>query len=91
MLGYRDYAMSVRLLDDSDAASCFLNLVARKLEEHPRYIVPIMEQLLPAIEFVASHQTEYDADEGIYGNFLEKLDRIRALYAESRGRYRRYP
>jgi hypothetical protein len=50
-----------------------------------------MPDLLSAVEYVARHQAEFDADESIYGNFLEKLERIQSLYAESQDRYRRYP
>lgn len=56
MLGYRDLVMSVGPDDlfDSDAASCFLNLVTRKLKNQPKYIVPIMSELVAALEFVAN-------------------------------------
>jgi len=93
MLGYRDFVMSGKFgqFFDSDAASCFLNLVAQKLEEQPRYIAPIMPDLLPAVEYVAHHQAAFDAKESIYGNFLEKLERIQRLLADSKDRYQRYP
>jgi hypothetical protein len=93
MLGYRDFVMSGNFahLDASDAASCFLGVVTEKLEKQPRYIAPIMPDLLPALEYVASNQAEFDADERIYGNFLKRLKRIQTLYAESKDRYKRYP
>jgi len=91
MLGYKDLVMSDDLEQASDAASCFLNLIVQKLEEQPRYIVPIMPYLLSALEYVAQHQSEFDAPEDVYGNFLEKFVRIQELYAEVRGRYRKYP
>ena len=93
MLGYRDVVMSGQFEHhfDSDAASCFLSLVAEKLEKQPRYIVPIMTDLLDAVEYVANHQAQFEADEDIYGNFKEKLTQIQRLYAENEGRYRRYP
>lgn len=82
ILGFRDFVMGKEFgfLNASDAASCFLSLVSEKLEKHPQQIVPIMPDLLPALEYVAHHQTEFDAKERIYGNFLEKLSRIKALY-----------
>ncbi|HLJ88222.1 MAG TPA: hypothetical protein VKZ53_15480 [Candidatus Angelobacter sp.] len=93
VLGYRDLVMSGNLedLDRADAASCFLGLVANKLEKQPRYIVPVMPHLLPAIEHVARHQAEFGADESIYGSFSEMLARIHSLYAEVRDRYSNYP
>jgi hypothetical protein len=91
VLGYRDYIMAGQFGSPyaSDAASCFIRLVLRKLQEQPRYIVPIMPELLPAVEHVAHNQAAFDADESIYGNFLEMLKQIQALYAEARDRYRR--
>lgn len=91
MLGYRDYVMSGNFehLDESNAASCFLRLVLHKIEQQPRYIVPIMPELLPTVEYVATNQSHFHAKESIYGNFLEMLERIKALYIETKDRYRR--
>jgi hypothetical protein len=91
MLGYRDFVISrnFEVCEDASAADCFLSLVQHKLEKHPRYTVPIMSELLPAIEHVATHQEEFNADEDIFGNFLERLDRIRTLFADAKDRYRR--
>jgi hypothetical protein len=86
MLGFRDFVMAKEFdfLSASDAASCFLNLVLEKLEEQPLCIVAIMPDLLSAVEFVARNQELYEADEAIYGNFVEKLSRIHELYARHR-------
>lgn len=65
----------------SDAASCFLGLVIEKLEKQPEAIAPIMPELLPAIEHVARNQVLYEAEESMYGNFLEKLAQIQTLSA----------
>ena len=83
ILGFRDFvtAKQFNFLDGSDAASCFLGLVLEKLENQSRLIVPVMPALLPAVEYVARNQGLFDADEDIYGNFLEKLSRIQTLYA----------
>ena len=81
MLGFRDFVMArdFDFLDGSDAASCFLTLVLEKLERQPRHVLPIMPELLSALEFVANNQALFNADESIYGNFREKLARIREL------------
>ena len=82
MLGFRDFVMA-RNFDTfwgSDAASCFLQLIEEKLKGQPRYIVPIMPELLPAIEHVTQNQAAYKADEKIYGSFLDAGRRIRSLY-----------
>ena len=82
MLGFRDFVMAGEFDDTwaSDAASCFLSLVLQKLEKQPGYILPIMSQLLPAVRHVAMNQASFDASEGIYGSFQEKLAQIEALY-----------
>ena len=83
ILGFRDCiaAKQFDFLDASDAASCFLGLVLEKLENQPKLIVPVMPELMPTVEYVARNQSLFNADEGIYGNFLEKLSRIQTLYA----------
>ena len=87
MLGFRDFVMAKNFgfLNASDAASCFLGLVLEKLDKHPQHIIPIMPDLLPALEYVGQNQTLFEADESIYGNSLEKLSRIKALYAKCTG------
>ena len=87
MLGFRDCVMSGELepCDDSDAASCFLHLVVEKLESRPPHIMPIMPQLLSAVEYVAHNQAAFDAEESIYGSFLEILKQIHALYSAREG------
>jgi len=83
MLGFRDFVMAKNFgfMNASDAASCFLGLVLEKLDKHPPHIIPIMPDLLPALEYLGQNQSLFQADESIYGNFLEKLSRIKALYA----------
>jgi hypothetical protein len=83
ILGFRDFITTKQfdLTDGCDAASCFLRLVLEKLERDPRAIVPVMPDLLPTVEYVGRNQTLFDADEEIYGKFLEKLSRIQMLYA----------
>jgi hypothetical protein len=82
MLGFRDFVMAGEFdhLGASDAASCFLDLVLDKLEKQPAYILPIMNQLLPAVRHIATNQASFDASESIYGNFPEKARRIEELY-----------
>jgi hypothetical protein len=90
-IAFRDYVMSgqFRDFDAADAASCFIRLVLQKLEQQPRYIIPIMPEILPAVEYVAHNQATFHAKESIYGSFPEMLNRIHALYDEAKGRYRR--
>jgi hypothetical protein len=80
MLGFRDFVMArqFKYHDGSDAASCFLDLVAEKLEAQPAHVLPIVSELLPALRFVAENQALFDADESIYGNFRRTVERIEA-------------
>jgi len=50
-----------------------------------------MTELLPTAEYIAANQSVLDANEDIYGNFAEKLNRIRSLYEDAKDRYRNYP
>ncbi len=88
MLGLRDCVMSGEFepCHDSGAASCFLHLVAEKLIAQPRYIVPIMPELLSAVEYVAHNQAAFNAEESIYGSFPESLKQIQALYADAQNK-----
>jgi hypothetical protein len=86
ILAFRNYVMSEEVLKSdmaSDAASCFLNLVKLKLREDANSIVPVMSELMPAIEHVAANQALFDADVDIYGDFSEKLVEIRRLMQAS--------
>jgi hypothetical protein len=87
MLGFRDFVMGqdFGFLNAPDAASCFLGLVLEKLEKYPQHILPIMSDLLPALDYVGQHQARFEASAGIYGNFREKLSRIKRLYAAQSG------
>jgi hypothetical protein len=72
MLGFRDFIRGKEFdfLWAADAASCFLGLILEKLEQQPRCIIPIMPELLPAIEHVVRNQALFEAKESIYENFL---------------------
>ncbi|MBI4248010.1 MAG: hypothetical protein HY611_00790 [Elusimicrobia bacterium] len=82
MLSFMDHVMSDRVLAGdwaSDAASCFLGTILEKIEKEPNVIRPIMPELLPAAEYIASHQLRYGAKVKIYGSFQKTLNRIRRL------------
>jgi hypothetical protein len=82
MLGFRDFINSgtFESPEASDVASCFISLVLEKLEEHSDYILSLMPELLPTIEYVAKNQTKFEAEKSIYGSFLEQFKRIQTLY-----------
>ena len=84
IFGYQKYILSeVPLkIEDSDAASCYLNLFLTVLQKNPEYLRPIMQELYPSIEYVAENQMKFDATIDIYGDFKEKLEKIRQLCEE---------
>jgi hypothetical protein len=84
--GFRDFVMrqDFGLCESADAASSFLNLIVHKLENQPDFILPILQQLLPDIEFIANNQELFEADEEIYGNFQDTLARINGLIGKIR-------
>jgi len=85
MLGFRDFVLArdFERLGAASATSCFLALVLEKLERQPPHIFRLMPELLPTAEFVARNQSLFEADEKIYGNFLEKLQKIKKLCGQS--------
>lgn len=89
LLALRNYVTSKSVLGNDmapDAASSFLNLVAEKLRDSFDSIAPVMDEIMPGVEYVASNQETYDADVDIYGDFAAKLAEIRGLYARKSGR-----
>jgi hypothetical protein len=83
MVGFKDYVLSEEAREDecdaADAASCFLHLVEDRLRTAKSDIAPIMTDLLPALEYVATNQAAYDAEVDIYGDFREQYARIQSL------------
>ncbi|MFZ6733459.1 hypothetical protein ACO0LG_16145 [Undibacterium sp. Ji42W] len=82
IFAYCRYLTSTAVLgrwDASDAASCFLRLVESKLSDESDAISPIMNELMPTIEYVAKNQVLFDADVDIYGDFNEIFSEIRRL------------
>ena len=76
-LSFKDYVVTKEAQSgDSDAASCFMSMTLTKLEEEHHIIKPIMEELLVAAHFIATHQLRYHADYDIYGNFHRMYNRM---------------
>jgi hypothetical protein len=82
VLGFRDSVLARANPDDIDnatAADCFLGLIAVRAREQRSDVTPIWHELRAAVAFVAEHQADYDADEGIFGSFAKKRAQIEAL------------
>ena len=81
ILGLRDHVQK-RDFDEfwgADAASCFITLIQQKLNDAPGSVLPVIDELLPVIEFVAKNQALYEADIDIYGNFQDMYQNILKL------------
>ena len=85
LLAFRDFVMSDRLFkidygwNAASAADTFLSLVLRRVRDAPASILPVLDQLMPAVRHVTAHQSDFDADEGIYGSFQTTLAQIEAI------------
>ncbi len=82
MIGFRDSVLSLKHneFDISTSASSFLNLVRYKLKNDRGDILPIMDTLKTAIDYIAENQSKYDADIDIYGDFNEVKTEIESLW-----------
>ena len=79
ILGFAEYLMSADAKEDSDAASCFLNLLIDRETKEPGILKPVINILIQAIDRTAKNQDFYDADEDIYGKFSNKRSTLLEL------------
>lgn len=84
ILAFRDYVLSEKSRDDSDAASCYLHLLDDKVADEPETINPVMPALIESVQKVAEARSFYDADLDIYGDFEQIGARILAAYRKDR-------
>ena len=63
-----DFLLSPSSSGESDVASCFIHLVRDRARDDKGF-QPVLLELLPTIEDVASRQGFYGAEPGIYGSF----------------------
>jgi hypothetical protein len=87
IFSFEKFLITAQLMDDEYAkteatggASTFLRLVLDKLTTNPWMILPVMEELMPVLEYVSSHQSYFDADIEIYGSFSALLEQIKGMY-----------
>lgn len=86
MKGFTNFVSSelFHKMNAADTASVFLNLVQDKLENKPKDIAPLMEDISAVVENIANKQSCYDADIDIYGDFREKAGTIKAIWSMHR-------
>ncbi len=72
------YILSNKAKGDADGASSFLDMVEWKLETEADIISSDIKKLLiETSKKVSTNQQFYDADQDIYGDFLEKYEKIK--------------
>jgi hypothetical protein len=81
VFAFAKFVQSDTAAGDADSASPFLLLLASREERDPGSVSEIYSDLAPAIEYVATHQSSFDADPNIYGDFRELGERIKVLCA----------
>jgi hypothetical protein len=85
--GLRDFVPSLegdlsdasRFFNASAASSSFLGIVEEQLKRNPSHILPILSNLMLAVERIAVNQARFDAKVSTYGSFRERLERIQQL------------
>ena len=65
--------------EQSDCASVFLRLLCDREQRDPGSVAELYVELRPTVEHVANHQSFYDADLDIYGDFREHAAELAAL------------
>lgn len=77
---FAKYILSKNARGDSDGASSFLHLVAWMLKSNPDVMARETKTLLVDVAGrISRNQAFYDADEDIYGNFIEVYLEIKNL------------
>jgi hypothetical protein len=79
VFAFAEFLQTDAATGDPDSASPFLRLLINREERDPGSVSQIYSEIAPAVEYVASHQTQFEADENIYGNFRELAERLKAL------------
>ena len=80
-----EHLLSPESAGESDMASCFLRLVRHRAASRPEDLDPVWVRLRPALATIAQRQAFYDADNNIYGSFVDLWHEIETA-REQRGR-----
>jgi len=77
VLAFAKYVRSDKAEGDPDSASSFLHLLEAREERDPGSVEDIYDSLSETVDFIASHQEYFDANESIYGDFKKRAQDIR--------------
>ncbi|MGL5632432.1 MAG: hypothetical protein ACRDD3_08710 [Azovibrio sp.] len=76
VFAFAEYLMSAKAEGDADSASPFLRLLINREKRDKGSVRQILGKLQGVVDYVASHQEYYDADQDIYGDFVEFAQQI---------------
>ena len=76
---FAKFVMSDMAAGDSDSANPFLSLLEVRETRDPGSVKDILGSLSEALDFVSSHQKYFDADVNLYGDFRDRVKRIREI------------
>jgi len=76
---YSDYILSDFSANDSDAASCYISLVAGLRDQVSRLPADRYESLVEALRRIASSQKWFGADEAIHGSYARRVLSLRLV------------
>ena len=79
VFAFADFVLSDQASGDPDSASPFLRLLISREERDPGSVSDVYEHLASFVEYVASHQSRYDANPSIYGDFRELAAQLKTL------------
>ncbi|MFM7592723.1 MAG: hypothetical protein ACKO85_13130 [Isosphaeraceae bacterium] len=68
-----NYLKSIHSNGDSDAVSCFCNLIAFKLEWEKTTLLPVMANIFETIEIITKDFHRFECVEEIYGDVKNRL------------------
>lgn len=82
ILGLRDFILAGDFPEHeaADFTSYFLDMVVYVLEHDYPMISSKMKDLMPALKYISYNQDVYDAPLEIYGDYMEKFNKIKYLY-----------
>lgn len=83
MIGFKEFVEKgkFRQFTSADCVSSFLEIIEFKLETEKESILPIINELIPTVEYITTHQEKYGAEESIYGNFIDRKNDILRMLA----------
>jgi hypothetical protein len=84
VFAFSDFVRSQEAAGDADSASSFLRLLLNRETRDGDGVAEIYSELLPVVQYVASHQEAYDADPdiNIYGDFADLASQLDGLCQE---------